>query len=40
LLHTDEVRQWYSAIDSFGEEPAKATTPVMESLKDQIAVAT
>ena len=24
MLHTDEVRQWYSAIDSFGDEPAKS----------------
>jgi len=34
------VRQWYSANDSFGDEPAEAATLVMESLKDQIAVVT
>jgi NADP-dependent 3-hydroxy acid dehydrogenase YdfG len=34
------LQQWYSANYSFGGIPAEATTQVMESLKDQIAVVT
>src|SRR5260370_113531 len=35
-----EWDQWYSANYSFFDKPAEATTQVMESLKDQIAVVT
>jgi NADP-dependent 3-hydroxy acid dehydrogenase YdfG len=34
------LRQWYSAKRSFGGKPAEATSQVMESLKNQIAVVT
>src|SRR6266852_3478618 len=35
-----EWDQWYSANYSFVDKPAEATTQIMESLKDQIAVVT
>jgi NADP-dependent 3-hydroxy acid dehydrogenase YdfG len=34
------LRQWYSANYSFVDKPAEATTKIMESLKNQIAVVT
>jgi len=34
------LHQWYSAKHNFGDKPAEATTQVMESLKDQVAVVT